>query len=197
MADSDNDPKETSWASIEADYRAGSKPLRVIASENGITEGAIRKRAKKEQWPRDLTAKIRAQADAIVRKDAVRREVRETERVPEKEIVEANAELQVRIRREQRGDIQRMRAMVVKFIKELEDDNDQKDVKKKLPLQTRVAIMQKIAETHKTVVNMEREHFGITSRFGEDENPAAVQYDSVETARRIAFLLARAVNQGA
>ena len=189
--------KEIAWSVIEAEYRTGVKPLRATASEHGITEGAIRKRAKKEQWTRDLTAKIQAQADAIVRKDAVRKEVREAGRVPEREIIEANAEVQVRIRREHRGDIQRMRILLVRFIAELEADDAQVDVKKKLALQVRVAVMQKIADTHKTVVAMEREHFGITSQHGDDENPSNAPSDPIELARQIAFLFATAINKGA
>lgn len=185
-------PREIAWAVIEAEYRSGVKPLRATASEHGITEGAIRKRAKKEQWTRDLSAKIQAQADAIVRKDAVRKEVRENGRVPEREIVEANADMQVSIRREHRGDIQRLRKLLAGYIGELETAD-----KEKMPLQMRVAISQKIADTHKTVVGMEREHFGITSAHGDDENPALAPTDPVELARRIAFLLATAVNKGA
>lgn len=192
MANSDTD-----WEAIERDYRCGIMSLKAIGSAHGASDAGIIKRAKREGWTRDLSAKIRAKADARVSADAVSEKVSSLTKASEKQIVEANAELQVRIRREQRGDIQRMRALVVKFIKELEDDNDQKEVKKKLPLQTRVAIMQKIAETHKTVVAMEREHFGITSRFGDEENPAVAAYDPVDTARKVAFLLARAVNQGA
>ncbi|MNK86991.1 hypothetical protein D3C87_1069170 [compost metagenome] len=53
------------WPVIEADYRAGIKSLRQIASQQGVSEGAIRKRAKKEDWQRDLAAKIQAKAEAL------------------------------------------------------------------------------------------------------------------------------------
>ena len=43
------------WERIELDYRAGIKSLRQIADEGGITEGAIRKRAKRDAWERDLS----------------------------------------------------------------------------------------------------------------------------------------------
>mgnify|MGYP001581759619 CR=1 FL=1 len=42
------------WERIELDYRAGIKSLRQIAAEQGISEGAIRKRAKRDDWSRDL-----------------------------------------------------------------------------------------------------------------------------------------------
>jgi len=43
---------EPDWADIEKAYRAGRETLRAIAERNGITEGAIRFRAKKEVWLR-------------------------------------------------------------------------------------------------------------------------------------------------
>ena len=38
------------WERIELDYRSGIKTLRQIADENGITHGAINKRAKCDGW---------------------------------------------------------------------------------------------------------------------------------------------------
>jgi hypothetical protein len=49
----------TKWNVVEAEYRAGIKSLRTIAAEHDISEGAIRKRAKKEEWARDLAASIK------------------------------------------------------------------------------------------------------------------------------------------
>ena len=45
------------WSTIEASFRSGTASLREIAGEHGVTEGAIRARAKKGVWVRatDLT----------------------------------------------------------------------------------------------------------------------------------------------
>ena len=43
---------EPDWADIEKAYRAGRETLRAIAERNGITEGAIRKRANRDDWVR-------------------------------------------------------------------------------------------------------------------------------------------------
>ncbi|MDR1349629.1 MAG: hypothetical protein LBJ59_02390 [Zoogloeaceae bacterium] len=49
-----NEPKkETNWTNIQGAYLAGVKSVNSIANEYGISEGAIRKRAKKEGWSRD------------------------------------------------------------------------------------------------------------------------------------------------
>lgn len=49
MSDKDN----IDWLAVEADYRPNILSLRAIGSKHGCTEGAIRKRAKKEGWVRD------------------------------------------------------------------------------------------------------------------------------------------------
>ena len=190
--------KTPDWAQIEAAYRAGVNTLRQIASENGITEGAIRKRAKKEDWERDLAAKIREKADALVRKEAVRSEVRKITCVPEKEIVEANAELQAHVRREQRKDISRSRKLVMTLLEELElqtgsvglleqlaellydrnedatreqqaaQDKRMELFQKVISLSGRTGIMKSLADSLKTLVALEREAFGIDERRAPD-----------------------------
>lgn len=59
------------WEAIEREYRAGQLSLRAIASAHGITEGAVRKKAKAEGWERDLADKVRkAVREKLVRSDA-------------------------------------------------------------------------------------------------------------------------------
>lgn len=79
------------WEKIELDYRAGIKTLRQIAGENGITEGAIRKRAKRDDWTRDLSERIQEKAEQLVRNEAVRNLVRKESSVSERALVDANA----------------------------------------------------------------------------------------------------------
>jgi hypothetical protein len=45
--------QEIDWNAIEIQYRANTKSVRRIADEHNISEGTIRKRAKKEGWLRD------------------------------------------------------------------------------------------------------------------------------------------------
>lgn len=47
--------KAVDWVSIEAEYRGTKTPLRRIAEQYGVTEGAIRARAKKGGWTRDAS----------------------------------------------------------------------------------------------------------------------------------------------
>lgn len=58
-------PRTIDWEAIETKYRAGIISLRKIAEQHGITHAAIRQRASKEQWPRDLGAKMQAKAEEM------------------------------------------------------------------------------------------------------------------------------------
>lgn len=67
-------PKIVDWERVEAEYRIGIKTLREIAEPYNITEAAIRKRAKRDKWSRDLTERIRLKSDEKVRKALMVRE---------------------------------------------------------------------------------------------------------------------------
>lgn len=66
------DTSITDWDAIEREYRLGIRANTAIARTYGITEGAIRKRAKAEGWTKDLNAQVKATADDLVRKREVR-----------------------------------------------------------------------------------------------------------------------------
>lgn len=119
---------DPNWEAIEFDYRAGIKSLRQIAGEHALSEGAIRKRAKRDGWERDLSAKIQAKADDLVRKQTVRSEVRAERAASERQIVEANAEAVATVRMSHRRDIQRSRSIVMRLLDELELQTGQENV---------------------------------------------------------------------
>ena len=196
------------WGEIEADYRAGIKTLRQIASVHGITEGAIRKRAKKEEWPRDLTERIRQQTEELVRKDLVRSEVRNESRVPEREIIAANAEMQAGIIRAHRTDINRYRALCQNLLAQLEAETaepglfdglgellatpDDKGMdklneayRKAISLPTRIDGAKKLAETLKTLIGMERQAFGLGDGPGSGGASAGDEHDAFVASAEI------------
>lgn len=125
MADKAQSPiqpaKKADWERIETDYRAGVKSLREIAGEHGISEGAIRKRAKRDGWTRDLADKIQQRAEDLVRTQAVRTEVRSEQRATERQVIEANAEAVAKVKVAHRGDISRARAIVNGLLDELQE----------------------------------------------------------------------------
>lgn len=107
------------WEAIESAYRAGLMSVREIASQHGISHTAINKQAKKEGWERDLKAKIKAKADALVSKREVSKQVSTEKAVSERQLIEASAEIIANVRMEHRGDIRRAREITNALFDEL------------------------------------------------------------------------------
>lgn len=186
------------WRQIEADYRAGVKSLRQIAEENGITHGAVNKRAKRDDWTRDLAAKIRAKADALVSKASVSTEESAAKLATEKQTVEAAATTQANVRISQRKDVERSRTLAMTLLTELEAQTTKPEVfaqieqdlaerkageeltpaararmseglAKALSLAGRIATFKALADALRTTIALEREAYGIDSRTKVDE----------------------------
>jgi hypothetical protein len=172
------------WERIELDYRAGIKSVREIAAEHGISHTAINKRSKAEKWDRDLQAKVRAKAEALVSKAAVSAEVSAERLATEKETVDANAAAIVAVRLRHRTDISglleevRELAAELKFSREqmgsleravevLADGDDvdamRKAMNRALSLGSRAGIAKTLAETIAKMVPLEREAWGLNS----------------------------------
>ncbi len=117
-------PRSPDWERIELDYRAGIKTLRQIADENGITHGAINKRAKRDGWERDLTQKIQDKADALVSKAAVSSEVSTDTKARERAVIDANAQAVADVRLGHRRDVHRARQLMNRLMDELEQQTD-------------------------------------------------------------------------
>ena len=112
------------WESIEREYRAGIRSLKDIGAEVGVSDAGIIKRAKKEEWARDLTDRIRARAEAKVSAATVSEEVSAQTKATEREIVEAVASFQATAQLMQRKDVSRSRGIVQKLFAELEGQID-------------------------------------------------------------------------
>jgi hypothetical protein len=103
------------------------KTLRQIAEEHGITHGAINKPAKRDEWVRDLSAKIAAKADELVSKAAVSISVSKPS-ATERDVVAANAQLQADAVLSQREDVRRGRRLVMSLFEELEHETEHRDL---------------------------------------------------------------------
>lgn len=170
------------WERIEADYRAGLLSIREIAAACGVSHTAIQKRAKAQGWERDLQAKIKAKADALVAKAEVAKSVATETLATERVLVEANAQVIADVRVSHRRDIARNRALVMKLMEELEIQTDNLDLLEQLDAAMageggpeglgkafqrvistsgRIDSAKKLAEAMKVLVTMEREAYGI------------------------------------
>lgn len=157
------------WERIELDYRAGIKSLRQIADDHGISEGAVRKRAKRDDWTRDLSGRIQDKAEQLVRKEAVRSLVRTDGAITERVLVEVNAQAAADIRLSHRRDIARSKGVANGLLDELEDGAQMYE------LDARVKMAKMLAETLRITVDMERQAFGMDAK-GADAAPGAPGY---------------------
>ena len=181
--------KVPNWEQIELDYRAGIKSLRQMAADHGIAHSAISKRAKRDDWSRDLSKKIKAKADELVNKALVNSAVNTKNTVSEKQLVDANAAAITTVRLSQRKDIQRSRSIAMRLFDELEhavgienaeqlerlgellrneDERGQDKLndiyQKVISLPGRVKSAKDLAETLKTLVGLERQAFGLDDK---------------------------------
>lgn len=111
---------ETDWETIEREYRAGQLSVHQIARQQGISHTAINKRAKRDGWTRDLSAKVRAEVSARLVSTGVSAE-------GVKETIQAAAERGVALVREHREDIKANRAAVVKLLADLHQTIDYRE----------------------------------------------------------------------
>ncbi|HHS9942693.1 TPA: hypothetical protein ACTW7I_004087 [Klebsiella pneumoniae] len=179
------------WEAIETAYRAGVMSLREIASQHGISEGAIRKRAKRDDWSRDLNAKVKERADDLVRKAEVRKQVRTETALSERVLIEATAEVVAAVRMEHRGDIRRAREITNALFYELGAECADVDSLRKLgelmlspdengrdklneiyhsiiSMPERVKAVKALSEALKNLIGLERQAYGIDGPEGDN-----------------------------
>ncbi|WP_323994715.1 hypothetical protein [Aeromonas hydrophila] len=210
--------KEVDWEAIEGAYRAGLLSLREMSQEYGVSHVAIKKRADKEGWTRDLTAKIKAKADALVNSREVNGEVNSRQLVNESEIVNANAEVIANIRLSHRKDISRSRNVVMKLLGELEESTDnielfenlgelmrREDDKgqdklndlyhKVISMAGRTKTMKDLADSLKTMVALERQAYGLDTEVKTPDSEPGKEANINDVARRLAFILTKSLKE--
>lgn len=178
------------WELIEGLYRAGVLSVREIAADQGVSHTAIQKKAKAGSWERDLKAKIKAKADALVAKAEVAKQVATERLATEQGIVEGNAQVVADIRMAHRRDISRSRRLAIKLLEELEGATDERATiqeiiaqlkdgedadtamldlaSKMMSLPNRTKIMKEIAEALRVLIALERQAYGIDDATAEE-----------------------------
>lgn len=204
--------KEINWEKIELDYRVGVKSIRQIAAENEIAESGIRRRAKQYEWVRDLSEKIKAKADDIVRKESVRSVVRTKTTISEKDKIDASANEVASVRLAHRKDIQRSRKIAMSLFDELEMMVGQENVKllemlgelmwspddkgndkvndlymKIISMPGRVKSMKDLSDTLKTLIALERQAFGLDDENNKPVDALTALLERVSTGNSSAF----------
>ena len=150
--------KQVDWESVERDYSAGLLSLREIGDKHNVSHQVIARKAKTEDWSRDLGAKIAAAVEKKLGDKQLGDSLGDKKRGTEKEVVEANAQVIVEIKVRHRLVIKKLNGLLDSQMDEIEALNKEKSVEN-LPM--RVDVTKKIADTVKTMIDKERQAFGI------------------------------------
>ncbi|MGM8027206.1 hypothetical protein [Yersinia enterocolitica] len=206
------------WEAIESAYRAGLMSIREIASQHGITHGAINKRAKRDNWERDLGAKIKAKADLLVSKREVSTQVSTGKALSERILIEANAEVIANVRMEHRGDIRRAREITNALLDELgtecadvpaleklgelmfEPDEKGQDrlneiYQKIISMPERVKSVKALSDALKNLISLERQAYNLDEVSKDPTDPLKKDLNTTDIARRLAFILTQSTRE--
>lgn len=190
-------PRKIDYERIEPAWRAGVKSPAQLAAEYtretgvSVSHAAIIKHFKKLGVPRDLAAKVRAKADAMVMESMVTGKVATVTTKRDAEIIDQSATLVAQVHISHRTDIGRARKLCLILLTELEattegvaaleqlDELLQKTEKgdasaetregvsralqKVISLPSRASTLKALADSLKTLVTLEREAWGIST----------------------------------
>ncbi len=180
-------PRIIDYGRIEPGWREGIKSIPMLCAEyeeatgQSVSKQAVSKHFRDLGIPRDLSAKIKAKADAMVDAATVDGKVviDGTETLPaEAEIINSAATTSANVQLSHRADIRKLRERAVEYEKELNECPDD--------LAKRVSILKSLSETQCRLIAAEREAFGMDS-----DKPAesGLSGESVATLRKMKALL--------
>ena len=192
--------KQYDWERIETEYRANRSSIREIAKAHGITEGAIRKKAKAQGWERDLSKKAKERTQDKL----VRTQVR-TSNARENEIVEEIATRSAAVVESHRKDINDGRNITGMLMSELKDGTQHKETlgelisqqadeedwdnrrkqaaQRAISLPQRASVMRDLSTAMKTLQTLERTAFGVDGK-ETDKDPLDEVLEAVQDTSR-------------
>ena len=177
---------KTDWEAVENHYRTGVLSSREIGRQHGVTDTAIRKKARAEVWLRDLTGRVGEQVrGALVRSEVRSLHTREGQVQTERQIVESAAAVVVAVVRQHRRQIasgqdivqslleQLMQAVGSRATLEAEVDALSKDelqgqsraaLKQALSLTSHAATVRDLSSAMKNLIGLERQAFSVDAQ---------------------------------
>ena len=170
--------RHVDWKKVEQAYRAGMLSVEEIARQAGITAPAIHKHAKKNGWTRDLTAKVRARSGEKQILAMARLGSSDSPPQTDEEIIEDAALTQIAVVQHHQVAIRDGHRLCVDLFDELrattthrgqiEDMIDAEDnalrryaMLQATSLPKRAETMRSLTQSLRTLVQLERQAFGI------------------------------------
>lgn len=206
------------WEAMAPDWRAGIKSVLQLSKEYSVSRAAILKHWEKEGVERDLSAKIRGKADALVTQALVTPEVTQKSRVTERQIVEANATKIAETELFQRANIQKAMDIVVTLWQQIEAEGDYTDefravgemmrsendfgedrlndmYQAAIGLPQRVKNVKLLADALKVLIELQRKVLRLDEP-AEKSSATGLSMTDAQRASRLAFILAKLEKDG-
>lgn len=159
--------RTTDWDALHRDFRTGKFTHRELAEKYGVSHQAVGKRARQENWQKDLTEEIRSATNAILVRDLVKKEVAEGSQKVADTVVLA-AEQNAAITRGHRRSL--ARSWQLSEVAKQKAFDLAEEVTDVLSLTKLAQAMANIAGTEKNLIELDRKVYGIDS---EKEEKAA------------------------
>lgn len=181
-------PQRVDYERIEPGWRAGLKSPAQLAAEHEkdtgqkVSRSAIIQHFGRLGVPRNLNAKIQAKADALVSQSIVTGKLSTATLASETTVIAGGAMIVATIKVEHRGLAKRLRDVLDGIITDLETTEDD--------LKTRVNCAKQATDTLASIIKIEADSYGFANVIEAPEKPE--EFDPIEGARRIAFILAKA-----
>ena len=177
----------TDWESVKNEFRAGQLSNSEIARQHGMSEGTIRKRAKKEGWKKDLSQRVKQAVRTELVRDAVREPHARTraEVRTEEEIVETAAQRGAGVIKMHRKDIGCGRAIVGVLFERLAEAAESRGeleeavreatkgdasltrynaLMKAISLPAHAAVLQQLSLALKLIIQLERQAYSLETK---------------------------------
>ena len=175
---------EVDWEEIERLYRADLRTFAQLASDFGVADSTVRRRAKKHGWKRDLKNRIKERANAIVQERAVQ-SLASNQVSSDDMTIEENAQITANVRLAHRQDIGTARALSMTLLDDLQaqigtdnrarledlfiaalqaevvDASQLEAYERVTSLGNHVRIMKELADTMTKLVTLERQAYGL------------------------------------
>lgn len=175
---------EVDWEEVERLYRADLRTFAQLASDFGVADSTVRRRAKKHGWKRDLKNRIKERANAIVQERAVQ-SLASDQIARDDMTIEENAQLTANVRLEHRQNIGAAQAMMMTLYGDLQaqigmdnrarledlfiaalqaevvDASQLEAYERVTSLANHVRIMKELADTMTKLVTLERQAYGL------------------------------------
>ena len=157
------------WEALEREYRTGCFSNRQLGDKHGCTEGAIRSRAKRFNWQKDLTNQVRKATQEKLLREGVRTQNAEEDAAIIEDAAATRAAVVLRHRGAVARDHDRLEKLSVKL------DGILKSITGIKEIEAAQSVLESMARTRARLIPLERQAFNLgDGDSGGDDKPSGI-----------------------